>query len=425
MTSRPCNGQGPGRRLPLLALTLAASGALLLAPLASAQTDATATTLTLKQATEAAWLRHPEARGADARRDAAQAQRDVAASWIAEPLAVELSAKSDRLNRDNGNREYVAGVAIPLWLPGQRAHSQAVAEAERGAVDSRLSAAQWRVAGSVREAWWAVHRSRQDVTLAKARLANAEQLATDVARRTKAGDLSRADQHQADGAMAGAQAALAEAVAAEATAMQALRSVTGPVPNGRLAETPEAIPAETAADPSHPVLRELGDRAELARRTRELAGTQSRANPELNLATTRERGISGVPYDQSITVGVRIPFGSDGRSRAKVASAAADQIEAEQLLGIERERLAAEIDAARARVASAALVVAAADRRAALAHESRGFFEKSFRLGETDLPTRLRVDLEAVEAERQSARARIDQALALSQLRQALGLLPE
>ncbi|MNW04181.1 hypothetical protein D3C71_2002340 [compost metagenome] len=67
----------------------------------------------------------------------------------------------------------------------------------------------------------------------------------------------------------------------------------------------------------------------------------------------------------------------------------------------------------------------AAQRRAALAGESRGFFDKAFRLGESDLPTRLRIDLEAFEAERQAARSRLEVGAAISQLRQALGLLPE
>ena len=60
-----------------------------------------------------------------------------------------------------------------------------------------------------------------------------------------------------------------------------------------------------------------------------------------------------------------------------------------------------------------------------LARESRGFFDKSFRLGETDLPTRLRIELEAIEAEQAFARARIDAAAAVSGLRQAMGLLPQ
>ena len=85
----------------------------------------------------------------------------------------------------------------------------------------------------------------------------------------------------------------------------------------------------------------------------------------------------------------------------------------------------AKLEAARLRVEMAQAQRNAAEKRARLAVESRGFFAKSFRLGESDLPTRLRVELEAVEAERQAARARIDHAAAVSSLRQALGLLPE
>ncbi len=46
-------------------------------------------------------------------------------------------------------------------------------------------------------------------------------------------------------------------------------------------------------------------------------------------------------------------------------------------------------------------------------------------MGEADLPTRLRIELEAIEAERQATRTRIDLAAAISSLRQALGLLPD
>ena len=100
-------------------------------------------------------------------------------------------------------------------------------------------------------------------------------------------------------------------------------------------------------------------------------------------------------------------------------------IEAETLLRLERERLTAEVDTARVRVESARTLVASAKQRAQLARESRGFFQKAFRLGETDLPTRLRIELEAAEAERQVARTRIELAAAVSALRQAMGLLPE
>ena len=78
-----------------------------------------------------------------------------------------------------------------------------------------------------------------------------------------------------------------------------------------------------------------------------------------------------------------------------------------------------------ARTEAARTQVAAAERRAQLVRESRGFFDKSFRLGESDLPTRLRIEAEAADADRQAARARIELAASISAWRQALGLLPQ
>ena len=91
----------------------------------------------------------------------------------------------------------------------------------------------------------------------------------------------------------------------------------------------------------------------------------------------------------------------------------------------ERGRLTAGLEGARMRVEASRTQLVAVERRAQLARESRGFFDKSFRLGETDLPTRLRIEAEAAEAERQAARTRIELAAAISAWRQALGLLPQ
>jgi cobalt-zinc-cadmium efflux system outer membrane protein len=64
----------------------------------------------------------------------------------------------------------------------------------------------------------------------------------------------------------------------------------------------------------HAALQELKDRAAVAQRSVELTATQSRANPELTLATTRDRGALGDASQQTITLGVRIPFGAGPRS---------------------------------------------------------------------------------------------------------------
>jgi outer membrane protein, heavy metal efflux system len=228
--------------------------------------------------------------------------------------------------------------------------------------------------------------------------------------------------------VAGGELALAQAEAGLAAARQHLRALAGAAPawpgaDDTLAEPdPGAAATETEA---HAALQELKDRAAVAQRSVELTATQSRANPELMLATTRDRGARGEASQQTITLALRIPFGAGPRFDARSASARAEALEIQAQLALERERLTAEREAARVRVEASRTQLMAAEKRAQLARESRGFFDKSFRLGETDLPTRLRIEAEAAEAERQAARTRIELAAAISAWRQALGLLPQ
>ncbi|TMS59771.1 TolC family protein [Imbroritus primus] len=409
-------------------------------PTAPPATRTAAPSITLAELFELAWARQPEARATAARRDAALATRDAAASWSADAPALSLQAKSDRPGANEGAREYEVGIGIPLWLPGERNRSARLAEAELKALDSSLLAARLRLAENVREAWWRYQRAQGDWQLAQVREANARQLAGDVARRVKAGDLARADQHQADGAAAQAEAAVAEAAAEQAAALHRLRALAGtaiPVPatSATLPEVlPEALPdtplSATAPDGSggavaHPAVIALLDRAQAARDAAALARQQNRANPELTVAATRERDVTGASFKQSFTVGIRIPFGAGPRARAKQFTAQAEALDAEAQAELETGNVAQGIASAQAQLRAAQTRQQAAERRARLAREARGFFDKSFRLGETDLPTRLRIELEAIEAEQAFARARIDAAAAVSGLRQAMGLLPQ
>ena len=432
-------GQWPTTARTTLALALTAA---LTGVLTDAQAQTAAPLLqqsrpTLREAFEAAWARQPEALALAARRDAARAQQQAVHAWTPEPVALELATKTDRLNRNFGTREYEVGVAIPLWLPGERGRSQALADAEGRAVESRANAAQLRVAATVREAWWSWQRARAELDGARGQLDNVLRIAADVGKRLKAGDLARADQHQADGAVAAAEAAVAQSQSALTAAQQQLRSITampGAAANNAAnsaadspaaeAEPPPAAPSTGDTD-SHAELLALQDQTAVAEGAAALAATQSRASPELTVAATRDRGVYGESYQQTLTVGVRIPFGAGPRHGARVASARADAVELQAQMALARARLAGEREAARARTDAARAQLAAADRRAQLARESRGFFDKSFRLGETDLPTRLRIEAEAADADRQAARARIELAAAVSAWRQALGLLPQ
>jgi len=380
----------------------------------------------LKDLFDAAWTQQPESQALLVRRDAVHAQRRAAESWTPEPPALEVSKKTDRFNRNSGARELEVGVAIPLWLPGERRSSSALADAETAALESRVEAARLRLAASVREAWWNWQLAHIDAELARAQLDSARRIASDVARRAKAGDLARADQHQADGAVAAAEANVAQSEAGVSAALQQLKALSGGVAPTSPAGMPHAEPEPASISPTtHPALIELQDRATVAERTAALTARQSRSNPELTLSTTRDRGEFGERYSQSVTVGIRIPFGAGPRYDSRVAAARADALEAQAQLALDRSRLQSEQESAVGRVNAARAQLAAAERRATLARETRGFFEKSFRLGETDLPSRLRIEAEATEAERQAARSRIELASAISSWRQSLGLLPQ
>jgi len=394
--------------------------------------------LSLKQAFEAAWSRQPEAAALEARREAAQAERRAAQAWTPEPPALEVLARTDQVTRDRGLREQEVGISLPLWLPGERARSGALAEAESRVVETSLQAARLRLAGAVRDAYWDWARARVEVERATDQVANARRLAADVAARFKAGDLARSDQHLAEGAVAAAEAARAQAMAAELRAEQEVRALIGgqtlsPRVDARpaplFAPVPEPEPRIDAADDQalrgHPAVDDLLTRAAAADRAAALALVRSRANPDLTLIGGRARDAFGESFGQSVTVAVRIPFGAGERYRARIARARADATELQVSAVLQTERIAAAQSAGRLRIESARLQVAAAERRALLAAESREFFDRSFRLGETDLPTRLRVEAEAVEAQRQAVLTRLELFTIISEWRQALGLLPE
>lgn len=376
----------------------------------------------LAQAFEQAWQRQPAAAALAERERGVAAQMRAASAWTATPPSLELATRSDRFNQRNGAQEHEVGLVLPLWLPGERSSSQALAEAEGQALNGREQSLRLRLAQLFREIWWNWQLAENESALAGERVNAARRLRDDVARRFAAGDLSRADLNQAEGALAQSQALQAEALAQQLTASYRLESLTGqPVDTANV--QPEPVPAGAAT--RHPVLQALQARLEVARRNVDLARAQTRVNPEIALSTRRDRSATGEPVDQTWALALRIPFSSGPRQDARVATANAEAIELGIELEREQERMTRETAAVQLQLAAARQQLSAAEQRRRLALENRGFYEKSFRLGESDLPTRLRIESEAFEAERALGRTRIALALTISQLRQSLGLLPE
>jgi cobalt-zinc-cadmium efflux system outer membrane protein len=233
--------------------------------------------------------------------------------------------------------------------------------------------------------------------------------------------------------VAQAESALAEAQGAYEASLHALRGLTGtqdllPENLAAASEGDVSTPLPTLdapADDQHPLMAQALAQQSMASAQADLVASSRRASPELTVLTTRSKGQTGDPYQQSITVGLRVPFGAGARADARQAEALAAAQEAQAMTVQMRARLQAQAASALARLRGAQAQWQATHRQAQLAQESKNFFDKSFRLGETDLPTRLRIEQEAVQAQKALSRARIDVSAAWSAWWQAMGELPK
>lgn len=409
------------RLLATCACTAAASLSATAQPASAPTSASTAGNISFDQAVEAALSRSPAGRAYEARQTEQRARQSAATSLTPEPPSVALLHRNDRLDGDRGAREDEAELAVPLWMPGTRAAASAVAEAEAQAFEAGFRLNRLKIAAEVREAAWALRLANNELQAAARRVTEAQTLAADVQRRLKAGDLARTDANQAQGAVQQAHAQQADAEAQLLRAQRSYTALTG------LAQAPlvaEPVPASLPAVEAHPQWKNALSAVDAARARLEQATRDTRDAPELSLTLTRERGDMNERYVTTTGIGVRVPFGTDARNQPRITAANADLIELQASANLERDRLQAEIDAARSEMEQARKVEQLQAERARLAADTQQLLAKAFRLGDIDLPTRLRAENERFEAELAFSRARLETGRAASRLLQAHGLLP-
>ncbi len=375
----------------------------------------------LRDAVEAAWLRQPLAQARPARAEEFAAKRDAAHAWFPEPPSLVVGNRDDRFHRDQGARELSAGIALPLWLPGEQGRQDTIVSAERDQYTAALAAAKLKVAGEVREAYWQVRLTETELALVRRKVEEAAVLAADVERRVNAGDLARVDLNQAQAAERLARAARAEGEIKTFRARQGFNVLTG---LSRLPGGEETLGTQAVSLDDHPLLAPLQRAVATTQAKLNLATQNLRNNPELELGLRRERGLFDEPYSHSLEVRFRLPFATDARNKPRIAAANGEMIEAHAAYNLERSKVAAEIEAARRELEQARTVVQLTQARFALAADTQGLLAKAFALGELDLISRLRAENERFEAELNFTRAALEASRAVSRLNNALGLLP-
>ena len=376
---------------------------------------------TIKDALDSAWARHPAAQSRAAHLDENSARRDLASSWLADAPRVSIGQKTDRWNQNAGAREWEAEIAVPLQLPGLRAARGTVAASELTQYDARTAAEKWRLAGEVREAYWQARIAAGDLLLAERKVADARLLSADAERRFRAGDIARTDWNQAEGALKLAQSAHADL---RAKAYRAERAFFGLTAVSQIPADQESLAGSGAALDHHPQLLEQMRDADTARARQQEEHAARRDPPELSLGTVRERSAFGESSTGSVMLRLTVPLASGARNRSRLAAASAGRIEAEARVLQARARIEADIAAAAEEVAQSTQQVEFAAARFALSRESHELLDKSYRLGDLDLPARLRAEADRFDAELSLSRARLERSRNISRFNQANGLLP-
>jgi cobalt-zinc-cadmium efflux system outer membrane protein len=401
----------------VLALAL---GAALNAAQAQAPAAAEGTRISLKAAVDAAWQRSVSAREAGAQQRGAEAARSAADSLWARSPALELGRREGR-GLASGQTENEVGLAWPLWLPGQRSARQAAAEGQTQLAQEQTRALQLRLAGELREQAWGLRLLQAEQDQAQAQQQTLQELADDVARRVRAGDLARAD----------AMAARAELLAALALGSEAAQRLAEgrarwQVLTGQALEpdpTEAEAPANAMLDEAHPELALAVRRVAWSRSQLEVVQNSQREAPELTVGYRQEQS-PGSTSQNSLGVKLRLPFGTQDRYLPLEAAARGELEVAETTELRLREQLGAALESARLALRNAETRRETERERAALLQERAGLLRRAFAAGELALPELLRALSTANQA--QAAWARQEAALGLARARyqQALGWLP-
>lgn len=377
----------------------------------------------LRAAFDAAWQRTVAARESDGQRRRAEADRAAVGRFWAAPPSLALSHRNDRLQDNAGKRETEIGVAVPLWLPGQRAARAGTADAAAAQALAAEQVARLRLAGELREAAWQIAISQAELAQADTEARSLKQLADDVERRVRAGDLARADALAAQAellAAAALQSDLRQRRQAARARWTLLSGLTA-APDLQDAAANDGAPAAAA---SHPELQLARESTALARQRVELMRRSRRDAPELSLGLRHDVGGRAEAAQGSLVVGMRLPFGTDDRNRPLEAAALSELDVAQTHEQRLREQLDSDIAAARDALGAAEAQLESETARTRLLRERAALIDKSFRAGETPLPDLLRALAAAAQADGAAVRQTTALGLVRARLQQTLGLLP-
>lgn len=385
-----------------------------------AAANAASSVTALPALVEQAWLRSPTSRGLTSRQGEIDAARDLSGSWIAGTPVFGLSQRNGLGNAQESIRESDVTLSAPFWTPGQRTARRRLADYSATELQAHLRKLRLDIAGEVRTRLWDVAAAQALLEEKEGHLHHTEELAEEVWRRVKAGELARVDGLLTDQEVQAARTAVEQAKGGALISKSRLATLTGST--APLSPEPESISSAAGAlDARVEAARATESRAQAALR---LARVTRSAPPTLSVSMRNERDrLQGAP-ERSVGVALQVPLGSAGRNRPAEAQAqthiAIAAAEAQQAAEVTR----VELDLATRQLEHTRVALAAARARVDAMREHQRLIEKAFRLGERGLADLLRSRALAHEAQVAQRQQQVALGRAHAQFNQASGVLP-
>ncbi|QZA82334.1 TolC family protein [Deefgea piscis] len=353
----------------------------------------------------------------------AQSALRNAQSMTPEPLSITISGTNslnDNLSPSQGSREYEAELGIPLWQWGQKdrllAQLNQVAQVEQG----QLQLSRWEFAGALREAVWNARLAKLAQDSAQQKLQALEKISQDLQRQLKAGEVAPLDVNLAHQALLEAQLQLAVSQQQFSESLLQFQALAGDIPVPDQAETlPLSLDAVV-----HPQRQALQAQTQLAGAQLAQAQYDIRDTPELALSLTRERGSPDEPYKNLGKISLRIPFGAEGRTQARVTSANAELISAQTQVQRTERQINTQQQAANAARELTRQQLQMAQHSLQLATQAWQWQQRSYQAGQTNLAAFLSAQANFLERGFAVQRAELELGRANSRYLQTFGVLP-
>ena len=357
-----------------------------------------------------------------ARETEAQALVERGKGLLAGAPTLYFSHLTDAMLDNNGQREYEAGVELPVWHAGQRRALTTLAGTAGAESSAAASALRWEVAGQLRAVLWDIASAANAADQAKDSVAVAEELLSAVERRNARGDLPLADVLLARSALLEKQKSVIETRAGLLDAERTYRSLTRL--DARPQDFSETRSAREDFDASHPLLA-LAD-AELARAKAngELVDRETRGNMLVTVGPRRQRDAQTALMNNSFAVGVTIPVGGKPIGAPERARAARAVAEAESRRGQLLRQLDLDLHEAEHTLSVVEDSLALAKTQSDLAMQQWQMAKSAFAQGEIELRDLLRIQDAAQNGVREASRLRIEQGRQIAAINQALGETP-